>query len=178
MDLSVVRNYGIGGSCITNIEANNFISRYSNMDDADIICVFGGTNDFGHHMPLGDINSTDDKTFYGALKVLCEGLINKYPGKTIIFITPLNSSCDNVPADNCPKGQKTNNLGFKLEDYVKAINEVVPSYSIPVYDLFKNSNLYPYNLNIVNTFMPDGLHPNANGHYIIGRKISEFIKNQ
>ena len=179
LDLSVARNYGIGGTCITNIERNNFISRYSNMDnDADLICVFGGTNDFGHHMPLGDINSTDDKTFYGALKVLCEGLINKYVGKTIIFITPLNRSCDKFPADGCIKGQKTNNLGFKLEDYVKAINEVVPSYSIPVYDLFKNSNLYPYNANIVNTFMPDGLHPNADGHYIIGRKISEFIKNQ
>ena len=179
LGLKDVRNYGIGGTCITNIESNNFISRYNTMnDDADLIVVFGGTNDFGHHMPLGDIESTDDKTFYGSLKVLCEGLINKYPGKTIIFITPLNRSCDKFPADGCPKGQKTNNLGYKLEDYVNAIKEVVPMYSMPVYDLFSNSNLYPYNETIVSKFMPDGLHPNVKGHEIMGRKIAEFIKNQ
>lgn len=179
LGLKDVRNYGIGGTCITNIESNNFISRYLSMDNnAELIVVFGGTNDFGHHMPLGDINSTDDKTFYGALKVLCEGLINKYPGKTIIFITPLNRNCDKFPADGCPKGQKTNNLGYKLEDYVNAIKEVVPMYSIPAYDLFSNSNLYPYNTSIITNFMPDGLHPNINGHKIIGRKTSEFINRQ
>ena len=61
---------------------------------------------------------------------------------------------------------------------MNAIKEVVPMYSMPVYDLFSNSNLYPYNETIVSKFMPDGLHPNVKGHEIMGRKIAEFIKNQ
>ena len=179
LNLSISRNYGIGGTIIANREDNNFLSRYQTMDDdADLVVVFGGTNDFGHHTPLGDIESTDDKTFYGSLKALCEGLINKYPGKTIIFITPLNRSCDKFPADGCSGGQKQNNEGHTLEDYVKAIKEVVPMYSIPVYDLFSHSNLYPYNPTIISNYMPDGLHPNVNGHEVIARKISNFIKQQ
>ena len=179
LNLSISRNYGVGGTIIANREPNNFLERYQTMDDdADLVVVFGGTNDFGHHTPLGDIESTDDKTFYGSLKALCEGLINKYPAKTIIFITPLNRSCDKFPADECPTGQKHNNEGHTLEDYVKAIKEVVPMYSIPVYDLFSHSNLYPYNPTIITNYMPDGLHPNANGHQVMGRKISNFINQQ
>ena len=179
LNLSLSRNYGVGGTIIANREPNNFLNRYQSMDDdADLVVVFGGTNDFGHHTPLGDIESTDDKTFYGALKVLCEGLINKYSGKTIIFITPLNRSCDKFPADDCPTGQKQNNEGHVLEDYVKAIKEVAPMYSIPVYDLFSHSNLYPYNPTIISNYMPDGLHPNENGHQVMARKISNFINQQ
>lgn len=179
LNLSVSRNYGVGGTIIANREPNNFLNRYQTMDDdADLVVVFGGTNDFGHHTPLGDINSEDNTTFYGAIKELCGGLINKYTGKTILFITPMNRNCNMFPADGCPSGQKHNNEGHTLEDYVKALKEVTSLYSIPVYDLFSNSNLYPYNPSIVNNYIPDGLHPNENGHKVIARKISNFINQQ
>ncbi|EOP56123.1 hypothetical protein IKQ_01340 [Bacillus cereus VDM053] len=49
-------------------------TRYANMtDDADIITVFGGTNDYGNTVTLGTINSVDTGTFDGALNILCAG---------------------------------------------------------------------------------------------------------
>ncbi|QWU48086.1 hypothetical protein KPL75_23220 [Bacillus sp. NP247] len=69
-------NYGISGSRIAVWEGHDqpMCTRHANMtDDADIITVFGGTNDYGNTVTLGTINSVDTGTFYGALNVLCAG---------------------------------------------------------------------------------------------------------
>ena len=59
-------------------------------DDAEIIIVAAGTNDWNYAWtPLGDMASRTNYTFYGALHNLCIGLLNKYIGKTIIFMTPI-----------------------------------------------------------------------------------------
>ena len=60
---ATARNYGISGTRFARQSANsavssfdqNFCDRVEKMDaDADIIVVFGGTNDFGHgDAPLG-----------------------------------------------------------------------------------------------------------------------------
>lgn len=59
--------------------------RYASMDnDLDLIIVAGGTN-----VKLETINDLTDISFYGALNVLCDGLIKKYVGKRIVFMTSL-----------------------------------------------------------------------------------------
>ena len=60
---AVCRNYGIGGTRIARQKQPSenpkhdldFVGRYDKMDpDADIVAVFGGTNDFGHgDAPMG-----------------------------------------------------------------------------------------------------------------------------
>lgn len=62
-------------------------------DDADLIYVFGGTNDFGTDVKLGEFDDSRENTFCGALNILCEGLSQKYSAKTIVFITPLYRVC-------------------------------------------------------------------------------------
>ena len=66
------------------VDVNMFIDycrRYKTMDpDADIIVVFGGTNDFGHgDAPLGEMSDRTVDTFYGALHTLYTSLITRYP---------------------------------------------------------------------------------------------------
>lgn len=56
-------------------------------NDDDLIIVFGGVNDWVTGRNLGNIDSTDTYTFYGAMKSLCNGLITKYPNKQIVFFT-------------------------------------------------------------------------------------------
>lgn len=169
---SKVNNYGIRSTCISTGEDNNFIKRYPFMDkDADVISVLGGTNDWGHSHKLGNISSRDTDTFYGALKVLCDGLINRYLTKTIFFITPLQRV---KPADGCPIGQKTNLNGNTLLQYVQAIQEVCASYSIPVLNLYDNC-FCPSIDKVKTNIMQDGLHPNEVGHKIMARKIASFI---
>lgn len=53
-------------------------------EDADIIGVFGGTNDFGHgDAPLGTFGDRTVYTFYGACHYLMNRLVERFPGKAI-----------------------------------------------------------------------------------------------
>lgn len=74
--LSAARNYGIGGTRIARQRTpsadsridRDFCRRAAEMDpNADIIVVFGGTNDFGHgDAPFGTPQDRSPDSFYGA----------------------------------------------------------------------------------------------------------------
>ena len=164
-----VYNHGISGSRIAkhSSRTDEMSTRYLNMeDDADIITIFGGTNDYGASMPLGTIDSTDITTFYGGLNVLIEGLINKYPGKGIGYIIPMRR-----------KGMTNASNKARFETYVNAIIEVCEKYSIPYLDLYRAGGLNP-DIAIVNDqffYNKDGLHPNNAGHLALSHKIEQFV---
>lgn len=170
---AVSRNYGIGGTRIArkatpseNAEFDlDFCGRFNEMDDdADMVFVFGGTNDFGHgDAPIGSFTDKTPYTFYGALHTLFTGLINKYPTSKICVITPLHRLDEN-------------GSNSKLIDFVKAIREVAEFYSLPVLDLYANFGINPQIPVMMETYMPDGLHPNDNGYEIIAEKVAAFIR--
>ena len=169
---------GIGGTCIARGENNCFLDRYLNLSSlADLIGIWGGQNDFGHSLPLGNINSIEETNFYGALKSLCSGLIEKYPGRNIFFITPTPRNYNMFPADGCPKGQRTNKNGNTLIEYVNAIIEVCNGiYNIPVLDLYHNT-VYAESTSVCSAILTDGLHFNKKGHKdILAKRISGFVK--
>lgn len=59
--------------------------------EADVIVVFGGTNDFGHgDAPLGTMSDRTPYTFYGACHVLIRKLLERYPEAELVFMTPLH----------------------------------------------------------------------------------------
>lgn len=147
---------GIGGSTIALKEdgtdgRNAICIRYADMpNDADIIAVHCGTNDFQYNWsPIGTIDSTENTTFYGALKTLCEGLIRKYPHKLIFFTTPIprmqpfyseaGGTYTEDYAVTTPLSK--NGRGKTLGDYADIIKEVCGMYSIPVLDLYRESGL-------------------------------------
>jgi len=87
-----INNYGIAGTTVADDGIRNdcFAKRFLDMDKtADVIIVFGGINDFNRSILLGDISSSRITEFYGALKVVCRGLIEMYPEADIFFITPI-----------------------------------------------------------------------------------------
>ncbi len=101
--LAVARNYGISATKYafqsgyperpkTEADAQSFCERFTKMDDdADVVIVFGGTNDYGHgDAPIGGFSDRDYNTLYGACHYLYSGLIKKYLGKPIIIMTPLH----------------------------------------------------------------------------------------
>lgn len=167
-------NYGIGGTCITDRGDNQGMSvRFASMrDDVDFVTVMGGINDYAWaaNTPIGTFGSTDITTFYGAMKVLCEGLLKKYPGKPIGFIIPFPF--------NEYKGANT------WKPYYDAMVVVLNYYAIPYCDLYKNSALNA-NLDFINqkffkfnygTTTGDKTHPNTNGFAILERPIRNFIE--
>ena len=175
-----VKNYGISGTRIAKQRKKSdnpmfdkdFLSRVDEMDsDADIIVVFGGTNDFGHgDSTVGNFESRDEYTFYGALHSLCQRLINKYPDSEIVFLTPLHRLGEDA---------EINEIGIPnertLSGYVDAIKEVAGYYGLPVLDLFRTSGLQP-NLEIIREkFMPDGLHPSDAGAEKLAKRLRGLL---
>jgi hypothetical protein len=146
-------DYAIAGSSISVpldsskiSQMNPIVTRYTDMsNDADIIAVSAGTNDFGFaYGTFGDMTSTENTSFYGAMKTLCQGLMTKFPGKVIFFTTPIKRG--DTTADfggPYPTQETTNSLGKTLKDYRDAIIEICAYYGIPVLDLWGESLLNP-----------------------------------
>ena len=92
--LSKAYNCGIGGTRIakqTNPLTHPFDLYFGlrakvMTKDVDAVVVFGGTNDYGHgDSKMGDINSTDIYTFYGALNTLITDLKEDFPNSKIVL---------------------------------------------------------------------------------------------
>jgi lysophospholipase L1-like esterase len=169
----VSRNYGVGGSRISGTSGSAMCIRYSDMtNDADLIIVWGGTNDFGAGVSLGSLSDTSGTTnFIPAYYNLLNGLQNKYPGKQILAITPMHRK-DTMP-DNLPNG-----AGLFLKDYRNAVISVCEQMSVPYLDMWTELGFTPFNTTMKNAYMPDGLHPSIAGmRTYVGRKICDRVRN-
>lgn len=176
--LAEARNYGKSGTKIARLLEvtadpfdQDFNLRAPEMDkDADVIVVFGGTNDYGHAtIPMGEFDNYDITTFYGGVHNLCQYLVKEYVGKTIVFMTPLHRM-EEKRFTWCDKSSD-------LICFVRAIREVCEHYSIPVLDLYKESGMNGNMQVWCDHYMPDGLHPNDLGHEIIAHKLQKFLEN-
>lgn len=167
-------NYGITSSTIA-INPNDssrspIVGRYEQMaNNADLIIVAGGTNDWYYSWsPIGDMNNRENTTFYGALHNLCLGLIQKYPKKQLLFMTPIKRG-DNV--------NKINNHNKTLKDYCNIIKEVCDYYSIPVLDMYSECLLNPHILLQAQLYFDNvKTHPNADGHFLMANRLCGYIK--
>lgn len=171
---ATVRNYGISGTrfarqikpTVDNPSFDlDFCSRVSEMDnDADIVVVFGGTNDYGHgDAPVGAPSDRTPDTFYGACHTLMSSLIEKYPEATIVFMTPLHRATENRAGRE------------PLSVFVSIIREVAEFYSIPVLDLYACAGIQPQLAAHRERFAPDGLHPNDAGAAKIAERLGHFL---
>ena len=168
LGLNSSTNLGINGSVLAN--AGNKLQpmclRYSDLENADIISIMGGTNDYNTSVPLGKVTDEDNTTFYGALKVMCQGLKDEYSSAFIFFMTPLKAK----------KGEVTeNNAGLVNDDYRKAIFAVCAMYDIPVLDTATLCDLeMEYG---AGGYKGDGIHPSGYFHeHFIAPVMADFIK--
>lgn len=180
---AICYNHGISGTRIARQHKPadppsrmdlDFCLRAQDMEpEADIVIVFGGTNDFGHgDVPLGTIADRDETTFCGALHTLFRTLWEKYPTATIVVMTPLHrvGEHDTINEHGYP-------VIAPFKCIAETIKEVAAYYSLPVLDLYAVSNLNPELPVVRETFMPDGLHPNDAGHERIASRLIGFLKS-
>lgn len=86
-----LNRYGKGGNGLASPEASGtpMYLRYTEMkNDADIVFVVGGRNDYNKRYPVGSVGDTAADSFCGALSILIDGLREKYPNALILFSTP------------------------------------------------------------------------------------------
>lgn len=173
--LAAARNYGISATRIARQQKPSeypsadldYCLRVSEMDaDADLVLVFGGTNDYGHgDAPFGNFDDRTPNTFCGACHTLMRSLIERYPCSRIVIMTPLHRENEDNPSPG---------NGLPLRDYVMMIKRVAEFYSLPVIDLWGESGIQPCVGVIKEKYCPDGLHPNDAGH----EKLAKFITDQ
>lgn len=174
---------GVGGSRITPQrvpclerpwEDWYFASRVDKLpEEADIVVVFGGTNDFGTgDAALGTIADHTNDTFYGACHLLVEKLYEKYPEATIVLMTPLHRMSEDEVLYN--------ELGVRrvgpLSVYVNALREIAEYYGLPVVDLFANCPIQPHVELLREKYMPDGLHPNDAGSALVAECLKRTLE--
>lgn len=167
---TTVVNLGVGGTsvCTSSYVSSSlqpFVNRLNTIPtDADVIVIFGGTNDWGNSATLGTISDTESSSFYGAYKYMLEWFANNRPNAKILTITPLKRYYRGYTSTWTNAQTTRNNKGQLLQDYVRAVKEVSEMYAIPCVDLHNESGLNPV-LDIVRTkYMEDGLHPTAEGN--------------
>ncbi|MBO7253366.1 MAG: SGNH/GDSL hydrolase family protein [Oscillospiraceae bacterium] len=175
--LKEARNYGIGGTRIARQKQPSaepkydldFCSRVEQMaPDADIIIVFGGTNDHGHgDAPMGTSADRTPDTFHGACHVLFQKLKKRYPHAYILILTPLHRAGEM---------QQKGHDNAVLEDYVRVIRSTAALYDLPVLDLFTTSKIQAHIPQIAAELTTDGLHPNDEGHAILAREIKKYLE--
>ena len=181
LGLAEARNYGIGGTriaaqlaCAGSGEDRNYCGRALELDpDADVVVVFGGTNDYGHgDAPFGKPEDRTEMTFCGACHVLFARLKARFPEAVILIVTPIHRTNDESPAGDGRKQVPRP----ALKEYVRAIRETAPLYGLPVLELFDTGVLDPNDPTILEGFVPDGLHPNNAGHVVLAEQIGGYLE--
>ena len=168
-----VYNLGIGGSSYGRYWDQAFVDRYKEIPkDTDIILVMGGTNDgfAASEKELGSLAEKKPKTFYGDVDELMRGLKADYPEAKIIFITPL----PNVLHDYL-RVQRNYLLPQKV--FANAVKELAAQYDIDVIDLYNSNLLDTHDAQVISTYMPDGVHCNADGYTLLAEHLgAELIR--
>lgn len=116
-------NYGKNGGMVStyapSVDSDPMVERYQGMEDnnANLILVNGGRNDYNNEVPLGTVDSTDTNTYMGALNVLIDGLQAQYPKAAIMCTTVWNYG-------------GTNDIGLRSSDYANAMIAVCEAQGV------------------------------------------------
>ena len=174
----------------------------ANLKSADIVTIMMGVNDWDQavkdgyfggklsydasntYYTLGDIDSEDTTTIYGALKMWCDRIMELRQTESLshtkfYFMTPPITSWNNSVSSTKNWDQnKVNIHGYKFRDLCKAIIDVCALYKIPVIDLNLYSGIYYKSAddNNVSTYGGDGIHPNESGHVLLADAIIRALE--
>lgn len=176
-----VYNYGTSGSGFWNrSDVANTITQ-----DPDYVTVFWGANDLIRApKTLGTRDSTGTDSLGGLMNTAISALISKFYNKKFAVFTLLPRDNYNNVTNAVAVDESGVSQGYTATQVADLTIAVCEKYSIPVLDLYRESNLYPW-ISEANTLYfkadsepsPDGLHPNALGQRVIADKVKVFLES-
>ncbi len=180
--LKATYNYGIGGTRFAHQSKPSakprhdlcFCGRVYDLNrSADIIVVFGGTNDYGRgDAPIGQLGDTTPATFYGAVWFLMNFLKTEYTDKTIVFMAPAHRVGDREVAQVPEKLPDA----LPLAAYVDIIIETAKQFDIPVLNMYEKLGIDPTVDEDREKYTTDGVHFNSAGHERIANVLKDFLE--
>lgn len=174
-------NLGIGGSAVSRAGNYAMVERWSDIPkDSDIIIIFGASNDclFETHEQFGSIAYDNRKvqgTFCGDLDEMLSAIEQEYQTENeegwakLIYINPPSTTLNSVEYQN-----DSENIVHQSA-FAEAINTIAPEYGFEVIDLYNNNILNCHDAEVNAQLVPDGIHPNAEGHRILAEHIASQI---
>ena len=144
------------------------------LDDIDIVTIFGGTNDCSSGISLGQKTDTDPTTIYGAVNYITKILLQRNPKLKVFFFTPIVRFFAEDNVSSWSDEYTPNQAGLYLYEYAEQIVESAVANHIRVCDLYNGMGWTKYNfVNFCST--TDWTHPRA-GFDVIAEKMANFIK--
>ena len=131
----------------------------------DYMILSGGFNDYGNNVPIGTLsdaqfaftNPVTTDNVIGALETMFRHVLQNYPTTKVFYlITHKVNRCTT----------ESNSIGKTMQDYVDAIKSVCERYSIPVINIWEESQMITAYDNIATKYTNSGdrVHPNELGY--------------
>ena len=153
-----IQNLSVSGTKLTG----GLTGRVADVaEDADLVIVFGGTNDYWHkNVSIGSADSSN--TFVGALHYIHDYLKTERQQAQVLFVFPPDQTFGGNPS--------TTDFGYgTLDDFRAAFLEFCTANAVPYLDLgeteFDSAK-----------HSGDGVHPNSAGHQIVAQAIFDRLE--
>lgn len=139
---------------------------------ADIVTIFGSFNDFGvdgtvhgQYIMGVDTDTTAD-TVAGCINLTLDAVFARVPNAVVGIIIPT------------PWNNMTTVYNTTYEPYADLLVKIAYTRSLPVLDLYHESNLRPWDATFLPTYYlnSDATHPNHAGHLRISGMIANFLE--
>lgn len=152
---------------IDHIDSGFYESNFGLFGDPKVIVIQRGSNDLfwstqiGNTLKLGDVNSTDKTTTYGAIRYALDYFTGKYPNAKIVWSNMLYRSDVETSL---------------IEEFNRNLAIICAEYeNVEVLDLY---NLSGINASTETRYLIDGIHPSNSGKQVLAElwvaKLKEF----
>lgn len=166
---------GVSGSGYARMQEQDqaFYQRTSDIPlDSDVITIFGSFNDLGAGLDLGTATDTGTTTLAGCINTTIDNIQTRIPLANIGIVAPT------------PWKTTKPNISGTAYEYVEMMKSICELRSIPFLDLWRASNLRPWDADFREiAFSKDGesgiggTHPNEIGHKLIAARFKSFIES-
>lgn len=172
-----VVNMGLSGTGYARRREQNeaFYQRISACPtDADVVTIFGSFNDIGAGLPIGSVDDTGTDSLAGCINTTITNLQTIIPLVNLGIVAPTPWDTTQPPATVPSAGQ------LNAYNYVGMIKAICERRSIPFLDLWRESNLRPWDADFrAAAYSKDGgsgTHPDENGHKLIAPRFKGFLE--
>lgn len=120
-----VNNLGMNASSVARGTGEDVASMYERMNQitiSDYFVLIGGANDKRYNVPLGNIDSNDGTTFYGAVNEIIKHVRTIAPKCKILLMTTY------------PRYESVNNIGLGDADYAEAMRNAAKHNNVDLFD--------------------------------------------
>ncbi len=167
-------NAGVSGASVSTVRTSRIIDQLNTYQDNtyDFVLLHGSTNDAWSDAPIGEMTDSfkvadfDVDTFAGALEELFYYAKLYFGDAKIGYIINFKFKSD---------------VGYgamgDMSGYVDVSKSICDKWNIPYLDLYNNEELTAALQIDTTTYLPDAVHPNAEGYDIIAPYIEAWMND-